>query len=151
MTRGRSVVDNLGWGAGWGFLFGGVYALYVGALVLLQGPEVVTQYGLSVRDQLLIYLLTGTLGGALVGLFRPLLKFIPVLIGVGVLTGMTFGGLLQLATTGQPISAWDDSTWERIVVLGSLWGVMGSLALRFVVFRDLGKGTRGRCDGDPEP
>lgn len=86
---------NLRWGLGWGLSYAVIYSLFAGGLNLLSGGTNAEAYDLSIWAIIGTYCAIGVIGGALLGILRPLLTSVwgamlvgvtiafPVLVGFG--------------------------------------------------------------------
>lgn len=88
------------WGLTLGWLGAGLLSLWVLGLALLSGSTLFEKYGMSVWGILLAYLAAGTLGGALLGVLRPLTRTRPGGALVGALVGICFYGAVAVAADG---------------------------------------------------
>lgn len=120
----KSVWKDLRWGTGWGLFIGVFYAIIGSAIYLFKdSPEV--GY-LNLPSLVALYLLAGVGGGAIVGLFRPLIKrrIGAILVGIVAMLPMGTGSIMLYKG---PISGW--GALEVISVIGGsilLGGVGGS-------------------------
>jgi hypothetical protein len=126
MARRGSVSSDLRWGLKWGLLFAAIVALWPLALLVIGAVTTFRANGVTFVAVLGLYLSSGVLGGALLGLCRPMLRSQIGAAVVGVLVAHILMAGAALLTQGHPAS-WDPADWVAIVVtavpLGAAVGV----------------------------
>ena len=104
--RGRAtrawarIAADVRWGVTRGWVGAGLLSLWVLALAAAKGSARFDEHGMSVWGILLAYLAAGTLGGALLGLLRPLGRTRPGGALVGALVGVCCYGAVAIAADG---------------------------------------------------
>lgn len=140
----RPTRENVVWGIWWGARFGLAFSI-IGIIPALiragVGTGVWWQKGLSFVALMALYLTTGLLGGAILGLLRNL---VPLWWGrrlIGALIGVQFMFAVRLLIYG-----WNGWNREEVVVwcvIGTGWGLMMSFVPEADA-RERWPSTRGR-------
>lgn len=114
--------------------FAALYSCYATALWLLSGPSAFERVGASFQAVIVTYLVTGLVGGAVVGLLLPWWKYFPGALVLGLVTAFVFGFAIETATHG-PVWRWNGNVWFYLAVFSLLFGIGGPIAIK-TTFRE---------------
>jgi len=125
MTEPRKMPLNerIAWGVRWGLAFGFVYALYPVVAFLFGGDARFEEHGLSAIGLSALYLVTGVIGGAIVGILRPLARDRAGAALVGAITMIVVCAGFGVALFGMPWT-WDSGDTMSVLTAGVLLGVL---------------------------
>ena len=123
------LAERVRWGVSHGLLIGLLYAAFVLLMYYEKGPAYLGAPGISVSLALGLYIVSGTIGGAIVGALLPLHRRAGgrALIGIAVMLPVcaAFGTLLFGAPTG-----WRGAEWFAILSARLLLGGFGGVTTR---------------------
>jgi hypothetical protein len=120
-----SLSPNLSWGIRRGLGIASLFSAYVVVIALMQRSIWFDAYGANVFQLVLVYLLGGLFGGAIVGALRPLNATAAGGALIGALASIPFWSGTLLLLIGAP-TRWDTGDWVVLAILvglGALFGV----------------------------
>ncbi|MFL5614871.1 MAG: hypothetical protein ACJ796_14505 [Gemmatimonadaceae bacterium] len=129
---------NAYWGVRWGRAFASLFCLWALVLLLLGGEAAFEKQGIIFLELIGSYIVGGAGAGAVVGFFRPLLKWGLGAAVVGILAAIPVGLAFDLTTAG---NRW--MSVNSVLTVGTfsvLLGASGGLALREVMGKQIKKG-----------
>jgi hypothetical protein len=111
-----TVLDNIRWGLWYGIFMAVLLSALAALILLTRGTGPFSKNVVSLGTAIAIYAIGGVLGGAILGLLRPLTRYFigVLLISIPVSLPIFAGSLL--AFKGSPWS-WDRITWITIAML----------------------------------
>jgi hypothetical protein len=112
----RALRANLRWGLAWGLTAAVGFSLWASGIALLRGSTRFEQYGVALGTVIVTYLSAGVVGGVLLGLGRPLLRWRLGSVVVGALVGIAFYTAIGISVDGIRLETF---------VLGAAIGVLG--------------------------
>lgn len=95
-----SIGQRLRWGLRWGLLYVVVFGGLAVILRVIDGPQSFAQHSTSLEAFIEAYVAVGVLGGLLLGLAKPWLRFVAVTAVVGTVIGAMIGFALLLTNAG---------------------------------------------------
>ncbi len=98
----RTLKRNIIWGIAWGLGVATLFSLYVVVLALIRGTWLFPPFGVSGVRILTTYYVTGAIGGIVIGLLRPWLRYWQGSFAVGLLAGLLIYGGISYALQGRP-------------------------------------------------
>lgn len=104
------------------------YVIYVVGLYLVSGSGPFDRAGVTLPSLVVAYLVSGTIGGAIIGLLRPLASSFGGLLAVAILTGFVAVCGVEVAMYGF-ISRWHQREWVQAIASAVLLGTMTSVFL----------------------
>jgi hypothetical protein len=125
----RPLAERIRWGVNRGLPIGLVYSAFVLSMYYVKGPAYLGAPGIPVSLGVGLYIVAGTIGGAIVGALLPLLRRTGgrALVGIAVMLPVcaAFGTMLFGAPTG-----WQGPEWFAILSSGFLLGGLGGATTR---------------------
>ena len=112
-----------------GLLFATAYCAYVLVLYALRGPAPFDRRDTTLAAVLTTYAVSGVLGGLVFGLLYPLRRSLPGQLVVSTMIATLVFLNINIARTGFP-TRWTGEDWEPVFVLGGLFGIVGTVAMR---------------------
>jgi hypothetical protein len=111
-----SVTENVKWGLWYGVFMGCFYSAFGLLILVSRGSAPFANRGISFGTTIAAYMVGGTLGGCILGLLRPITRYVlgAMLAAIPVSLPL-FAGLL-VAMSGSP-TEWDENTWITLVGL----------------------------------
>jgi hypothetical protein len=127
--------QRLAWGIRWGLAFAAVLGIWVAVMYPLGGAKAVNRIGVPFAALIVLYLVGGVAGGALVGVLLPIVRWGWGAIVVGVLAFVPFG----YAVTGVLIgfAPWTVLHTLAVVAGPIVLGVPVGLAYRAMYLGDI--------------
>ena len=118
------VKRNMRWGAGAGFLLGCVYSVIALVIHATKGREPFEANDASLASVLFVYLGGGVVGGAIIGLLRPLAKwrFGAVIMGIAAMLPISLGVNLAVSPG---ISEWTIHNVNKTLLVAIILGGLG--------------------------
>jgi len=110
-------LNNLRWGAWNGLMYAVVASVIVASVALLQGKSNFPEYGTSLATLILLYIVTGLLAGAVVGILRPWTRNPLGATVVGAIAGIPVFLVFFAVTDGKPPSL-ANVDWMGVLVCG---------------------------------
>lgn len=119
--KGVEYMKNVRWGLMWGTYLAFALSLYAAAAYALVGPDAAAKEQIGLEGVVSVYVAGGMLGGVIIGVCRPLLRW---------RLGATMGGALAaipafvgfgVAKDGSPMQ-WNSATWGSVIIPASLLG-----------------------------
>jgi hypothetical protein len=110
-----------------GLFFAGFYSLFVLLIYPFRGEEPSQSTGVGLVAIIVTYVIGGMLGGAIVGLLRPLMRerwgaiLVGMIAALPVVLGFTFAMYGSMAT-------WEGSTWGGTLLTAVVLGTIGAVA-----------------------
>jgi uncharacterized membrane protein YkgB len=101
-----------------------LYSAYVIAMAVMQHSVQLEAYGVSVFHLLSIYFAGGLIGGAIIGVLRPLNSTAAGAALVGALASIPFWIGTLMLVAGLP-TRWDKADWIVLLILSGLGALMG--------------------------
>ena len=130
MTRSQSpVVANLKWALKGAYSFAAIYCVWVLGVYFIRGDEPFRQIGVSFLGVELFYLAAAGAAGAVVGLLRPLMRWVVGAYFVGYIAGFILSASCTLLVSGNP-AHWGYRELFVICVAGVLGGSVIGRQLR---------------------
>jgi hypothetical protein len=112
-----------------GLGFATLYCAFVVVSYALRGPAPFDRRDTTLAAVLASYAASGLLGGLLFGLLYPLRRSLAgQLVICTVIATLAFLSI-NIARTGSP-TTWTSQDWEPVLVLGGLFGIVGTVAMR---------------------
>lgn len=96
------ILHNVLSGIRFGLAFAACYCAYVSLLYLVAGSAPFDSYGVTLPTVILVYIVGGVLGGAVVGLLLPLARYKVGATLVGILAAIPVVGGAMLSMSGLP-------------------------------------------------
>jgi len=118
-----ALVANVRWGAYWGFVSGCMYSLSQLGLRLVVGPEYFAQHDVTGQEIIPIYIMGLTLAGVIVGIARPLTRWLPGALVVGAIAAVPLMIGVCVAKYG-PVNRWTGDQWSTAILSGVLFGIV---------------------------
>lgn len=129
---------------GWGSAMGVAYCLIAFFLRVVGGLRGIDELGISLGKLLVLYLISGSLAGLLVGLMRKRTNTKLGSAFVGFLVAVPVGGLITFSTLPRSQPLWMTiTTW---LIFAGTFGPGAGVAL----WNQLGPGSRSSDGRDPE-
>jgi hypothetical protein len=128
-----SLADNILWVIRWGITCAALFSIYVGVLFAIGHAELAETYGMTVGAIMVGYFAAGLVAGTVVGILRPLTRWIFDASLVGFVAGVGVAAALVIGE--QSIADWSRAEIIKVLVLGTLWGPAGGIGLR-AIFRN---------------
>lgn len=120
----RRVARNMRWGAALGLGCSVIFVTYIAILRVVRGPHAFTQYGVTFKTTVLIYVVGGLGGGMILGLVRPLTRRRSGGILTGILIATFAYGAVGIGLDGW-VTRWDVGNWVALLLLGLGVGAYG--------------------------
>ena len=117
--------ERLKKGSSYGLIFAGVYASYAIGLYFFQGAEPFARNGTTLGDTIASYAAAGIVAGGIVGALQPLTRS-----WIGSVLVYSIAGFFVFASIGTAAGGLMNVDWIGCVVLGVVFGVIGSLMWR---------------------
>lgn len=117
-----SIVRNIAWGAKGGLALAAAYSAVVTCLFIIGGPSRFERLGITLGTAVACYFVSGILGGAIVGLLRPLTKRKPGAIAACIAGAVPLAVALAVTVEGMP-SRWGPDVWFAMAFVSILAGV----------------------------
>lgn len=147
MVWSTGTSSRLKWGAEWGLISGGVFALMALVVLALKGfPDI----GMPVAWFLVLYLLAGLVGGVLVGLTRPLMTTPTRTSMLGVVIALPIIAVLAPSALG-PYPAWGGEEWGAVVLSSVVLGWFGARNWWTIFLADGSDANPGEASAPPAP
>jgi hypothetical protein len=108
-----------------GLVIASFYSLYVLLLYAIRGAAPFESSGVTLGGVIAAYYGGGLTAGAIVGILWPLLRWRLGATIVGIVAAFSVFLGIGLATEGY-FDRWTTRTWETVIVLGTLFGVICS-------------------------
>jgi hypothetical protein len=121
-------LSNLAWGLKWGLWFALFFSLVACLMAALTGGEILERQGLSLPATIAFYVGGGCLGGAVVGLLRPLTAWKLGASLVGIVTMVPISLILGSLLYG-PLDQWDLNSRMGMAMFSVLLGGLGGHTL----------------------
>jgi hypothetical protein len=119
-----SLSENVSWGIRRGLSMASLFSAYVVVVAVMQRSVQFDAYGANVFQLVLIYLLGGLLGGAVVGALRPLNATGAGGAPIGALASIPFWAGTLMLLVGMP-TRWDRGDWVVLMILVGLGALLG--------------------------
>lgn len=122
---------NVRWGIRYGVIFSAFYCVAALAIFAAGGSEAFTRYNISLGRTLACYILGGIMGGAVLGLLRPLTRSWVGSAFVGVFAALPVAWIMARA-----VGVVDDKELLFVVGVCSLgWGIPCGLSMHRIFTR----------------
>ena len=124
-----SALGNVVWGAAWGLFLAACFTVIAAVPALIRaftGPAHVWQKGLSFFAIIGVYLFGGIIGGALVGLLRPVSRWWVGRRLIGVVVAVPVGIAIRYTVYGW--HSWTTTELENWTITTIIWGLAMSFA-----------------------
>lgn len=116
-----NITTNLEWGLWYGVAMACAYSAIAILLFVVRGPRAFVHNGVSLASTIAVYAIGGILGGLILGLLRPLTRYLfGVLLAAIAVSAPLFGGIL-VATRGVPWE-WSQKTWITFTIATCVFG-----------------------------
>jgi hypothetical protein len=112
-----------------GLGFAAIYCAYVAVLFALRGPVPFERRETTLPAVLATYVASGLLGGFVFGFLYPLRRSLPGQLVVATVIATLVFLNINIARNGFP-TGWTRQDWEPVFVLGGLFGIVGTVAMR---------------------
>lgn len=111
-----------------GLILASFYCVYVVILYVARGPSPFENQGTSLPNVLILYAITGAVGGAIVGALRPITVTRLGALAVGVIAALPLSLGVQAIVAGHP-AHWTAFNWSLAVLMGIGigWAISGAL------------------------
>ena len=119
--RQRDWSADVRWGIGWGVAFSALYGVLVVAQYFASQGQVLERKGLHLLVVLAAYAASGVLGGAVLGILRPLGRSKGGSMLLGFIVMLPVGVMLQTAIRGLP-PAWSGVDVASVILMASTMG-----------------------------
>jgi hypothetical protein len=116
--------ENTLWGVRRGLALACVYSAYVIVVASMQRSIWLDGYGATVYELLLIYFAGGVIGGAVIGVLRPLNSNAAGGALIGALASVPFWVGTLIPVAGMP-TRWDKGDWIVLFILVGLGALVG--------------------------
>jgi hypothetical protein len=123
-----AISANVRWGAWWGFGAGCVYSLFQLGFRIVLGPEFFAKYNVTAQQIIPVYIAGATIAGVIVGLARPLVRWLLGAMVVGAIAGVPFMIGVSTAMDG-PVTSWTGADWSTAIGSGILLGLVAGFML----------------------
>ena len=110
----RRIVANVRWGVGNGVFFAIFFSAIAFVTFLHHGARPFLEKHVTFGAVILVYFIGGVLGGAVLGLLRPLSRFFLGALVVGTIVGFVLFASIMIAVQGLP-TTWDRSIWLALI------------------------------------
>jgi Mg/Co/Ni transporter MgtE len=117
-----------------GLVMAAFYCAYVIILYAVSGPAPFERHHTTLATVLASYAASGLFGGFVYGLLHPLRRALPGQLVVGTVIATLVVLNINIAREGPP-TRWTGLEWEPVIVLGLLFGVVGTFAMRRTLSR----------------
>lgn len=127
------MIRNIYWGIRWGLAFAAVYCLYALGLFVARGSSHFERQDVTLPLLLAAYIFGGLLGGAIVGLLRPLTRSRLGSVFVGLSTAIPVAVGFRMADAG--VTAWDSGDLRTVLIFSLVLGPICGLSAH-AIFHD---------------
>jgi hypothetical protein len=115
--------ERIVWGMRWGARFAVVFGGFAALLFILDGPRSFREYGTSLQRVLAVYAVSGVVGGLILGLAKPILRYPAGSAVTGLLVGTCVGVAFAAFDHSLSWALWDLALPGMFALAGSLGGL----------------------------
>ena len=125
MPDSLSRTANIRWGIQWGMTIASIYSLIALVINRLSAGQAFSRKGITLGQTIALYMISGLIGGIVIGSLRPVMKSKLGASAVGVIAAFPLSVGISVMRSGAP-SGWNDETWVPTVITAVVFGIIGA-------------------------